>query len=140
VPGLADTEGDPDQVRTPGGVLATQGQGCFTDRVGVGLRQSPGQVVVGAHRRLAAPAEPPQQVADGADGEAELDGELDRGPSLLGQLKELSPHGDRDRLGHGEWLLAEGATEPMMTIPLNHGDSLAAKPHVRNNSAKPTGR
>jgi hypothetical protein len=85
--GLTSAECDPDQFRTPGGVLAPQRHGRLTGPGRIGLGQPPGGAVVGPQPRLAALAEPLQQVADGADRQAEVDGELTRGLSLLRQLK-----------------------------------------------------
>ncbi len=103
---LVLAQGDADQFGTPGGVRATHRQGCFTELGGVGLRQSPRRAVVGAEGRFAALSESLQQVADSAGWESELGGEVGDGHSLLSQLEELPPHGDGDRLGHGEDLLA----------------------------------
>jgi hypothetical protein len=99
-------------------VRATHGQGGFTDLGGVGLRQSQGPVVVGAHGRLATLSESLQQVSYGARGQAKLDDEVCDGQSLLSQLEELPPHGDGDRLGHGEDLLASSANQ--VPLGLSH--------------------
>jgi hypothetical protein len=86
-PGLADAEGDSDQFRTPGGVLATLSQGRLTDLRGVGVRQARGRAVVGANRVFAAVVESLQQVADGTCGQAEPGRETGWGLSLLSPLK-----------------------------------------------------
>jgi hypothetical protein len=68
-------EGDPDQDRSPGGVLTPQGQRGLADPIGIGVGQIPGRVRVGRHTFGSALTEPFPQMSHGTRGEAEGGGE-----------------------------------------------------------------
>jgi hypothetical protein len=105
----AGAEGDPDQLRSPGRMVATVSQSGLADRGGVGVGPGNRGVVVGLHGGFPALAEAVQQVTDGADREAEVGSQTGGAVPAPGPLEQLPPHGDRDRLGHGGGLLARGA-------------------------------
>ena len=128
-----------DQFGPPTRVVATQGEGRLADLIGIDMIKCRRSAIAGEEAGIPMFASPFQEMAHGARREIEGLGQRGGGFPSPGSLPDFLTDRNGDRLGH-RGRLRVSAVKIKDAHPFQHVTRPLAKPHVRNNPAKPTER